>query len=142
MNHEPTKRWLQAYGADPQRWPRNGIDATQAAPSPPDDEFIASRRDAEQLDALLSDYRITPADAALQWRILAALPAAASARSHDRTRWSWWPAASFAGLAAAGVLAGMLLSLAILPPLPAAPAETGWLQDDTAFGPLSMEDER
>ncbi len=93
---------IDAYGADPVRWPADERMAAQTfiASSP---EARALLREAQDFDILLNQAPLSaPADinaSALASRILASAP-----RSSERAVWQWsfgWP--NFAALAAAAI---------------------------------------
>lgn len=71
MQADRVRQLLDAYGADPGRWPEKQRDAMQAALAR-DPELEAVRREAAELDRLLDGYAVGGLD--LTGRILAAIP--------------------------------------------------------------------
>jgi hypothetical protein len=93
---------VQAYGADPVRWPPSERAAAEAfALTQPE---AASLSEARTLDLMLATYVVTPPDD-LAARIAAALP-----KREDWRRWAGGLGAGLAAACAAGVLFGVNLS--------------------------------
>lgn len=104
---------VDAYGADPRRWPDAERAAAQAFARAYPGEAQARLAAAAALDACLAADVVEPAGRALQRRIVASV----KAPRPTRWRWpfmawpvSWWiPGAALAGAGAAGIVAGALI---------------------------------
>jgi hypothetical protein len=130
MNPERFRNLIAAYGANPVKWPEEDrVQAfEQTVPQGMDSQMALA--DAAMLDDLLDDYIVADPDRALMTRIVASAPAAATRAWFSH----WWSGLGVAGVAAAGVLAGIMVVSSILPPPPplSPPAELSYLT--TAFG--------
>ncbi|WP_323117768.1 hypothetical protein [Burkholderia alba] len=105
MTPERFREIVDAYGAEPQRWPAPERADAQAWAHDHRREADALLRDAAGVDAwLASDPAVEP-DAALVRRIVASAPVR-PARPPVRSRAFGWPGAALAGLGIAGGLAG------------------------------------
>ena len=112
---------VDAYGADPRRWPDAERADAQAFARAHPGEAQARLAAAAMLDACLDADVVEPAGRALQRRIVA------SAKTQRPARWrgpwpfiarpaSWWiPGAALAGDGAAGSVAGAVVMSALVP---------------------------
>ena len=108
MNRERFFSIVDAYGAEPRRWPE-AERAAALAHLEADGEAAARVREAAGLDAVLDESRPLAPSAALRSRVVAAAPRA----RRSPARLGWW--APGAGLVAAGV-AGLMFGAALLAP--------------------------
>jgi hypothetical protein len=99
---------VDAYGADPRRWPAAERASAQAWASRHREEADAVLAESAWLDASLSSDAIAPAGRALYRRIVAGAPLPeARARGFFPSRGRlWWSGAAIAGIGLAGGLAG------------------------------------
>jgi hypothetical protein len=124
MNNERLLHLLAAYGADSAKWPaadRAGVSFEQLADriersesGAMHHEGEAMRAEAVALDDWLDSYRVKPPGHDLLNRIIASGPAPAVKRWFEHL-WSGM-GLGMAGVAAGGILAGVLLMSAILAP--------------------------
>jgi hypothetical protein len=113
MNIERFKILVEAYGADPSRWPEGERDAAVAfAETSPEARRLLA--EAAALDRLLDAAETTPAARALEERILATF----SERPRSFARWydvltarplPWLPGAAIAASLALGLMVGAAL---------------------------------
>ena len=111
MTPERFHQIVQAYGADPRRWPQDERAAGQAWAElhcAPADACLA---EAADLDAWLAADRVAPPDAALQQRVIAGAPV--RQRPALKRRALWWSGAAVAGVAGIGLLGGAIGALAV-----------------------------
>jgi hypothetical protein len=113
MNRNRFFAILEAFGAEPRRWP-TAERAEALVFAGADAEAGAALRRAEELDGLLDESRPLAPSPALRRRIVEAAPQPRVRRSALR----WF--APGAGLAAAGV-AGLVFGVSLLAPPEAAP---------------------
>jgi hypothetical protein len=113
MTPERFHQIVEAYGADPRRWPeaeRAAGGAWARANRGQADAWLAQ---ASDIDALLAASKVDPPSVALQQRVLAGAPGRASlapqADTAPRRRW-WWSGAAVAGV---GVLGGLTGAFAV-----------------------------
>jgi hypothetical protein len=106
MTPERLARILEAYGADPSRWPVAERDFALALLSR--DESLA--RQAFALDRRLDRFAVPCPDAAMAGRALAGF----AALTHGSLLRRWWFAMLLAGAGALGMVAGTLL-FALMP---------------------------
>jgi hypothetical protein len=100
---------VDAYGADPRRWPPDERAAAQAFAQARPEEAQARLHAAAALDACLAADVVEPAGRALQRRIVASAKAPRKPRPLIARPVSWWlPGAALAGAGAAGIVAGAL----------------------------------
>jgi hypothetical protein len=100
---------VDAYGADPQRWPDAERAAAQAFARAHPDQTRAQLAAAAALDACLGADVVDPAGRALQRRIIASAHVPGLARPPLTRPARWWiPGAALAGAGAAGIAAGAL----------------------------------
>nr|WP_206955643.1 hypothetical protein [Trinickia acidisoli] len=110
---------VDAYGADPHRWPEGERAAACAFAQAYPHEAQARLAAAAALDACLSADTVAPAGRSLQRRIVASAGAASTAsrrpaRGARPGRW-WLPGAAIAGAGVAGLVAGaMAMSFLIM----------------------------
>ena len=99
------ERFLQivdAYGADPRRWPQQERAAAQAWAALHRAEADAVLTDAAGLDAWLATDQLDPPGAALRDRVIRSAPVR---QPHAPRRW-WWSGAAVAGIGLLGGAAG------------------------------------
>jgi hypothetical protein len=113
MTPERLARILEAYGAEPSRWPAAERDDALALIV--SDENLSKQ--ALALDRTLDRYAVPCPDAAMVSRALAGIAAPAPGSLLRR----WWFAPLLAGAGALGMAAGTLL-LALMPP----ERDAGW----------------
>lgn len=108
---------VDAYGADPHRWPAGeraeALAFAQAHPGEARERLDA----AAALDACLAADRVEPPGRALRRRVAAAARSPERGRSRGpRTVFWWLPGAALAGAGVAGLVAGaMAMSLLMVP---------------------------
>jgi hypothetical protein len=105
MTPERFHQIVEAYGADPRRWPQQERAAAQAwadAQRAQADAYLAV---AAELDTWLAADHVAPPDAALQQRIIGSAPRRRPAA--QRRAW-WWSGAAVAGVGLLGGAAGAL----------------------------------
>jgi hypothetical protein len=139
MTPERFSQLVDAYGADPQRWPEAERAAGLALAAQASPEQRARMKEAATLDDWLAAYTVPAPDSALVRRIVSGAPAP---RSRLFARWHaqwWWPGAGFAGAGLAGVLTGaFVVSVALR--LGTAPSSTmDWTERGTSFSELSAD---
>lgn len=123
---------LDAYGAEPRRWPREEREAalrflrTDARAAP----LLTA---AGEVDDLLLAFRVPAPSPALAAAALAGAPRPSALRGVKL----WWAALGLGLMGAGGALAGSLAGAAMLPGM-AAPADMH--EDMTAFGSASLDD--
>lgn len=113
MTPERFQTIVDAYGADPRRWPAAERAAAEAWAAAHRREADAMRAASTDIDAWLDRQTVAPPDPALQQRIVDSAPTPAPAtrpRTRPRPRaarraW-WWSGAAVAGVGLAGGLAG------------------------------------
>ena len=138
MTQERLAALLDAYGADPARWPEGERSALALADRGTAD---LQRRlaDAVELDGWLADYRLASPGLDLVQGLVGAVGPARSATAFPRRRISgWWPRAALALTGVAGAVAGAAV-VAIVQPDPAPAAAAGWQRGGTAFGDRAAE---
>ena len=108
MNRDRFLEIVEAYGAEPRRWPAHER-AAALAYREADSEAAAVFTQAAALDAVLDESRPIAPSAALRGRVAAGAPRPRRAPP----RLGWW--APGAGLVAAGV-AGLMFGAALLAP--------------------------
>ena len=111
MNRERFLAMIEAYGAEPRRWPA-AERAAGVAFAEADAKAAAALRDAARFDGVLDESRPLAPSPALRRRVVDAAPRPRVRRSPLR----WF--APGAGLAAAGV-AGVVFGASLLAPEPA-----------------------
>ncbi|KAA1008197.1 hypothetical protein FVF58_22895 [Paraburkholderia panacisoli] len=102
MTPERFHQIVEAYGADPRRWPMQERAAAQAWAQSHRAEAVAVLSDAAGLDAWLAADKIDPPGAALQQRIVERAPV----RRPAARRRLWWSGAAVAGVGLLGGAAG------------------------------------
>jgi hypothetical protein len=116
------RRLIEAYGADPERWPEGERGGAEAAAAASPDLRLALQREAA-LDDLLGALPAVHAGAALRRAVLAVPERTPAWRDWLAALWPfdglWRPAA---GLATAAVL-GLAIGLATVPAVPDAAAD-------------------
>ena len=113
MTPERFARIVDAYGADPRRWPDGERAAACAFVQAHPDEAQQRLAAAASLDAGLDADVVETASRALQRRIVASAPAPSRARTAKGRPARWWlSGAALAGAGVAGLAAGaMAMSL-------------------------------
>jgi len=124
MTPERFHTLVEAWGADPRRWPeRERADALAWARAHRA-EADATLEAALELDAWLARDRVAPPSRVLIEQIVASapVPVPTRAKTPSNRRRFWWSGAAFAGVGLAGALAGALAMSLMLPgnPAPAA----------------------
>ena len=102
MTHERFLQIVDAYGADPRRWPQQERAAAQAWAALHRAEADAVLTQAAGLDAWLAADRIDPPGAALRERVIRSAPV----RQPGAPRRWWWSGAAVAGIGLLGGAAG------------------------------------
>ncbi|MFM0142904.1 hypothetical protein [Paraburkholderia sp. RL18-085-BIA-A] len=102
MTPERFHQIVQAYGADPRRWPLQERAAAEAWASSHRAEADAVLSDAASIDAWLAADNIDPPGMALQQRIVERAPL----RRPAARRRLWWSGAAVAGVGLLGGVAG------------------------------------
>ena len=103
MTPERFRTIVDAYGADPRRWPDEERAAAEAWADLHRVEVDALLADSAGLDAWLTSHTVAPPERAFVERIVATAPARRPAKPRGRL---WWQGAAFAGIGLAGGLAG------------------------------------
>ncbi|SIT46280.1 conserved hypothetical protein [Paraburkholderia ribeironis] len=104
MTPERFQQIIQAYGADPHRWPREERAAAEAWAQSHRAAADAVLSAAADLDAWLAADQLEPPGAALQQRIVERAPV-----QRPTARWRlWWSGAAVAGVGLLGGVAGAL----------------------------------
>lgn len=116
MTPERFRAIVEAYGAEPRRWPASERADAQAWADGHRAEADALLAKQSSLDTWLESHLVAPPDHALYERVMASAPAAAAAAAGNRKRgrprffWQrsplWWSGAAIAGVGLAGGLAG------------------------------------
>jgi hypothetical protein len=118
MTPERFHTLVEAYGADPRRWPEHERDDALAWARAHRAEAEAQLEEALALDAWLARDMIAPPSRELIEQIVAGAPVPEPARKappSKKHRNFWWSGAAFAGVGLAGALAGALtVSLMLL----------------------------
>jgi hypothetical protein len=116
MTSERFHTLVEAYGADPRRWPGHERAEALAWARAHRAEADAALEQALALDAWLARDMVAPPSRAFVEQVIAGAPIAVPA--HDapsKRRLFWWSGAAFAGAGLAGALAGALtMSLLLL----------------------------
>jgi hypothetical protein len=106
MNAERFQRMIEAYGADPARWPHAlRADGLWFLAQTPDRERLVEAEQA--LDAQIDAWRLDSPSVALRERITAPATTCRAARPAWRSRRLWLSGAGLAAACAAGVIAGV-----------------------------------
>ncbi|MFD1554202.1 hypothetical protein ACFSHT_00985 [Paraburkholderia silviterrae] len=116
MTPERFHTLVEAYGADPRRWPEHERADALAWARAHRTEADAVLEEALALDAWLARDMIAPPSRALVEQIVALAPTPVPVhRAPSKRRVFWWSGAAFAGAGLAGALAGALtMSLVLL----------------------------
>jgi anti-sigma factor RsiW len=107
MDRERFEQLVEAYGADPARWPADLRAAAEAAAASP--EAGEALRAARALDQALDSFDSEPPSLALRQRILARAPRPRSAPAWRLGRAFWLSGAGLAAACAVGVVVGVSL---------------------------------
>jgi hypothetical protein len=105
MTPERFHQIVEAYGADPRRWPLQERAAAQAWAQSHRAEADAVLSDAAGIDAWLAADKLDPPGAALQQRIVERAPVRQPVDRAGRRR-LWWSGAAVAGVGLLGGVAG------------------------------------
>ncbi|WP_404712527.1 hypothetical protein [Sphingomonas sp. MMS24-J13] len=132
MNVERFAVLLDAYGAEPGRWPEGERDAALAFVRA-DPRAAAMLEAAGEIDDLLASHRVS----APSTMLAAAIVARAPRRAWSRAR-LWWAALGLGLAGAGGVFAGSAATAALAGPAIHIPSYGH--EDATAFGDLIEED--
>jgi hypothetical protein len=103
MTPERFQTIVDAYGADPRRWPQEERAAAEAWAELHRSEADAALAESASIDAWLASHTIAPPPRALVERIVATAPVSGPFGQGGRL---WWQGAAFAGIGLAGGLAG------------------------------------
>ncbi|CAE6744979.1 hypothetical protein R75461_06962 [Paraburkholderia nemoris] len=103
MTPERFHQIVEAYGADPRRWPQQERAAAEAWAAAHRAEADALLADAAGIDAWLAADKVDPPHAALQQRIIGSAP---GRRPDAPRRKLWWSGAAVAGVGVLGGVAG------------------------------------
>lgn len=103
MTPERFHQIVEAYGADPRRWPQQERAAAEVWAELHRAEADAVLADAAGIDAWLAVDQVDPPGAALQQRIIGSAPVL---RQGVPRRRLWWSGAAVAGVGLLGGLAG------------------------------------
>jgi hypothetical protein len=107
MTPERFHQIVDAYGADPRRWPSHERAAAQAWARLNREQADAVLADAAGLDAFLAADKVDPPGVALQQRVIASAPVRQPRQPATRRR-LWWSGAAVAGVGLLGGVAGAL----------------------------------
>ncbi|MGY6125618.1 hypothetical protein ACW9YV_09025 [Paraburkholderia strydomiana] len=105
MTPERFHQIVEAYGADPRRWPQQERAAAQGWADAHRAQADAYLAEAAELDTWLAADHVALPDAALQQRIIGSAPRRRPAA--PRHAW-WWSGAAVAGIGLLGGAAGAL----------------------------------
>lgn len=112
MTTERFRELIEAYGADPRRWPEaERAEAAEAARAPAAQALLA---EARALDGLLAEAPAIQASAALRDRVLAAAPTPRRRLMGRLTPLAWLSGFGWAAAAAAGLVFGVALGQQVL----------------------------
>ncbi|MGF6243558.1 MULTISPECIES: hypothetical protein [Paraburkholderia] len=103
MTPERFRTIVDAYGADPRRWPDKERAAAEAWADLHRVEANGLLAESAGLDAWLASHTVAAPERAFVERIVAAAPARRPVKHRGRL---WWQGAAFAGIGLAGGLAG------------------------------------
>ncbi|MGE8159949.1 hypothetical protein ACQKRQ_07295 [Paraburkholderia sp. NPDC080076] len=103
MTPERFQQIVEAYGAEPRRWPQHDRAAAQAWAQSHRAEADALLAEAAGVDAWLAADKVEPPDAALLERVLDSAPVRQPAAPRRRL---WWSGAAVAGVGLLGGVAG------------------------------------
>lgn len=103
MTPERFRTIVDAYGADPRRWPHEERAAAEDWADLHRIEAAAVLAESASLDAWLTSHTIAPPARSLIDRIVATAPVRRPPKPRTRL---WWQGAAFAGIGLAGGLAG------------------------------------
>lgn len=127
MTSERFHTLVEAYGADPRRWPEHERADALAWARAHRAQANAVLEEALALDAWLARDMIAPPSRALIEQIVTSGPVAVPVhKAPSKRRMFWWSGAAFAGAGLAGALAGALaMSLVLLGNPPPAENDAG-----------------
>jgi hypothetical protein len=134
MTPERFHQIVQAYGADPHRWPQQERAAAQAWADLHRAEADAVLADAAGLDAWLAADTLEPPSLALQQRIVGSAPQRQPAVPRRRL---WWSGAAVAGVGLLGGVAGALAVSFFVLTAPASMNDSSYLT--SSFGGSSAD---
>ncbi|MGF6721738.1 hypothetical protein P3T43_001085 [Paraburkholderia sp. GAS41] len=103
MTPERFRTLVDAYGADPHRWPDKERAAAEAWAELHRVEADGLLAESAGLDEWLASHTVAPPERAFVERIVAGAPVQRPAKHRARL---WWQGAAFAGIGLAGGLAG------------------------------------
>jgi hypothetical protein len=129
MTAERFRALIDAYGADPRRWPQAERAPAQEWAERDGADPDHALADAAMLDRLLASHVVTAPHSRLLSRIVASAPTRRASR-HKAT-W-WWSGFGFAGIGLAGVAAGAL-AVSIFATILDRSAPSDWPYVTTAF---------
>ncbi|WP_322045867.1 hypothetical protein [Paraburkholderia sp. J67] len=109
MTPERFHTLVEAYGADPRRWPEHERADALAWARAHREQADAVLEEALALDAWLARDMVAPPSRALFEQIVASAPVAVPVQpATSKRKRFWWSGAAFAGVGLAGALAGAL----------------------------------
>lgn len=103
MTPERFQQIVEAYGAEPRRWPQEDRSAAQAWAQSHRAEADALLAEAAGVDAWLAADKVEPPDAVLMKRVLDSAPVRQPVAPRRRL---WWSGAAVAGVGLLGGVAG------------------------------------
>lgn len=108
MDIERFERLIEAYGADPRRWPVTEREAARAFAHAHAERCGPLLEAAHELDLAMDCAPVGAPSLALRERVIGAAPRGLRPGLGAATRWLWWP--GLAAACAAGVLAGVVVT--------------------------------
>jgi len=108
MDIERFERLIEAYGADPKRWPAEEREAARALAHANAERCGPLLETAHELDLAMDCAPVGAPSLALRERVIEAAPRGRHRRLDASSRWLWWP--GLAAACAAGVLAGVVVT--------------------------------
>jgi hypothetical protein len=142
MTPETLCRLIEAYGADPSRWPVESRSAAQELLARKDAQVLAALAKARDLDQALSEHLVAPPENALIQRIIASAPPPNTrVPVWGPLRW-WLSGAGIVAVGVGGVAVGMLalpLLMPAPPPVPSVASSFDPTYATTIFGDTVIE---
>jgi hypothetical protein len=129
---------VDAYGADPRRWPAAERTAASDWARHHRQEADALLAASAQLDAWLGSDTVVAPDAALIRRVVASAPGRRAVEWRSSRAGWWWSGAAFAGIGLVGGLAGAFaVSFFLLTATPPGVSDAAFLT--TGFGGVAAD---
>jgi hypothetical protein len=113
MNIQRFEQLVEAYGADPKRWPSSEREAARALAHAQAEHCGPLLEAAHVLDQALDCAPVGAPSLALRERVIGAAPRGRASRfglGRGGPSWLWWPSAGLAAACAAGVLFGVVVT--------------------------------